>query len=71
MHSSLVVTAPLHPPSPLLELHRVWRGLGFALDWQAFALAETQDTGKPIEDSEGEIDEAIDYLRCTSRLQRS
>lgn len=30
---------------------------------QAFALAETEDTGKPIEDSEGEIEEAVEYLR--------
>ncbi|CBJ33263.1 Aldehyde dehydrogenase [Ectocarpus siliculosus] len=37
-------------------------------DKEAFALAETQDTGKPIEDSEGEIDEAIDYLRYYAGL---
>ncbi|CAM9908507.1 unnamed protein product, partial [Hapterophycus canaliculatus] len=35
---------------------------------QAFALAETQDTGKPIEDSEGEIDEAVEYIRFYAGL---
>ena len=39
--------------------------LGFSLcEQQAFALAETEDTGKPIEDSEGDIEDAIEYLRC-------
>lgn len=36
---------------------------------QAFALAETQDTGKPIADSEGEIAEAVGYLRFVVILQ--
>lgn len=29
---------------------------------------ETCDTGKPIEDSEGDIDDAIDYLRYLDEL---
>ncbi|CAN0292788.1 unnamed protein product [Pylaiella littoralis] len=37
-------------------------------DNQAFALAETRDTGKPIGDSEGEIDEAVRYLRFFAGL---
>ncbi|CAM9627093.1 unnamed protein product [Ascophyllum nodosum] len=37
-------------------------------DKEAFALAETADTGKPIEDSEGEIEEAANYLRYYAGL---
>ncbi|CAM9397565.1 unnamed protein product [Scytosiphon promiscuus] len=48
--------------SPILYTLAYPRSTGFTDGKQAFALAETQDTGKPIEDSEGEIDEAVDYL---------
>eukprot|EP00904_Undaria_pinnatifida_P003514 jgi/Undpi1/13163/HiC_scaffold_8.g02825.m1 len=37
-------------------------------DKQGFALAETQDTGKPIDESDGDIDDAVDYLRYYAGL---
>lgn len=35
----------------------------YCIHWKAFACAEMFDCGKPIEEAEGDIDDAIDYLR--------
>lgn len=54
---------PSLTPSPLLPPPIV-TGCP-SIESKAFALAETNDTGKPIEESEGDIDDAVEYLRCS------